>query len=109
MRPTPAPPERLNLALVLEAMADPIRLHLIGQLSNDVSIACGEFDSSVSKSTLTYHFKKLREAGIIVTMREGTRAINTLRKKELDAAFPGLIDCILNVYWANPSSSAEIS
>jgi DNA-binding transcriptional ArsR family regulator len=60
----------------------------------------------VSKSTLTHHFKVLREAGIISTERTGTRALNTLRKAELDTAFPGVIDCVLDAYLAQARARA---
>jgi DNA-binding transcriptional ArsR family regulator len=96
MCPTPAPPAHLELTTVLNALADPVRLHLVAQLRGENEVACGTFDAPVSKSTLSHHFKVLREAGIIATERVGGRALNTLRKKELDATFPGLIDCILD-------------
>lgn len=98
MRPTPAPPAHLELTTVLNALADPVRLHLVAQLRNTDEIACGTFDAPVSKSTLSHHFKVLREAGIIATERASGRALNTLRREELDNAFPGLIDCVLDAY-----------
>lgn len=98
MRRPPAPPARLDLTSVLNALADPVRLHIVAQLRDGAAIACGAFDTTVSKSTLTYHFKTLREAGVITTDRDGSRAMNTLRKNELNLTFPGLIDCILDAY-----------
>jgi DNA-binding transcriptional ArsR family regulator len=102
VRQPPAPPARLDLPLVLSALADPIRLSLIAQLRGDTEVACGEFDTTVAKSTLSHHFKKLREAGVIATERDGARAVNRLRSDELDAAFPGLLDCVLDAYLGRP-------
>ncbi|MGY4920578.1 ArsR/SmtB family transcription factor [Streptomyces sp. 900116325] len=89
-------PTKLDVMAVLRALADPVRLDLVRQLrESEVPIACGAFNVAVAKNTLTYHFKTLRGAGVIVTHREGTAALNVLQEDELDAAFPGLLDAIL--------------
>jgi len=86
----------LDVTAVLRALADPVRLDLVRQLRvSEAPIACGAFEVTVAKNTLTHHFKTLREAGVIVTRREGTQALNSLREAELDAAFPGLLDAIV--------------
>ncbi|ONI80006.1 hypothetical protein ALI144C_23100 [Actinosynnema sp. ALI-1.44] len=91
----PSPPATLEVTAVLHALADPVRLHLVRQLREaDGAIACGRFDTTVAKSTLSHHFKILREAGVIATHREGGNAFNVLRTEEMDAAFPGLLNAI---------------
>ena len=100
MRPTPAPPAELELSTVLNALADPVRLTLVAQLRERDRIACGTFETDVAKSTLSYHFNVLREAGVIETERVGGRALNTLRRAELDAAFPGLLDPVFAAFAA---------
>jgi DNA-binding transcriptional ArsR family regulator len=100
MRPIPAPPAELELSTVLNALADPVRLALVAQLGERDRIACGTFETDVAKSTLSYHFNVLREAGVIETERVGGRALNTLRRAELDAAFPGLLDPVLAAFAA---------
>jgi DNA-binding transcriptional ArsR family regulator len=86
----------LEVATVLRALSDPVRLELVRQLrASDAPIACGAFEVTVAKNTLSHHFKTLRDAGVIVTHREGTQALNTLQENALDAAFPGLLDAIL--------------
>jgi len=88
--------ESFDVVTVLRALSDPVRLELVRQLrASEVPIACGTFEVKVAKNTLSHHFKTLREAGVIVTHREGTQALNTLQEDELDAAFPGLLDAIL--------------
>jgi DNA-binding transcriptional ArsR family regulator len=92
----PQTPAQLEVTSVLRALADPVRLDLVRQLSqSDTAIACGRFDTPVAKNTLSHHFKILRETGIIVTHREGGQALNVLREDEIDAAFPGLLNAIL--------------
>jgi len=85
----------LEVTAVLHALADPVRLDLVRQLSeSDTAIACGRFHTSVAKSTLSHHFKILREAGIITTHRAGGQSLNVLRTAELEASFPGLLQAI---------------
>jgi DNA-binding transcriptional ArsR family regulator len=92
----PQAPESLEVTTVLHALADPVRLDLVRQLSeSDRAIACGRFDAAVAKSTLSHHFRILREAGVIATHREGGQALNVLRTTELEASFPGLLHAIL--------------
>ena len=96
MRSYPQAPASLEVTAVLHALADPVRLDLVRQLSESgTAIACGRFDTTVAKNTLSHHFKVLREAGIIATHREGSQALNVLRTAELEASFPGLLCAIL--------------
>ncbi len=86
----------LELANVLHALSDPVRLRMVAALQgSDAEATCGSFDVPVTKSTCTHHFKVLREAGIIRQRQEGTARLNTLRRDDLEARFPGLLDTIL--------------
>ena len=49
----------------------------------------------MTKSTCTHHFKVLREAGVISQRQRGTARLNSLRREDLDARFPGLLDSVL--------------
>jgi DNA-binding transcriptional ArsR family regulator len=95
MRPLPPPPATLDLFAVLNCLADPIRLAIVSQLAATDDVQCGAFDVPVTKSTLTHHFRILRESGVIGTERSGTRSLNSLRRTELDETFPGLLDSVL--------------
>ncbi|WP_344879071.1 helix-turn-helix transcriptional regulator [Allokutzneria multivorans] len=87
--------ERFDLQRVLEALVDPVRRSIITQLARSAEdIKCGDFDIPVSKSTATHHFTVLREAGLIRQHYVGTARLNTLRRAEMDEAFPGLLDAI---------------
>ena len=86
----------LELPAVLHALSDPVRLRMVAALArSETEPSCGSFDVPVTKSTCTHHFKVLREAGIIRQRQEGTARLNTLRREDLDASFPGLLDTIL--------------
>ncbi|PKQ31112.1 MAG: transcriptional regulator [Actinobacteria bacterium HGW-Actinobacteria-2] len=95
MRPLPAPPAELDLFAVLNCLSDPVRLSIVQQLSATDNVQCGAFDVPVTKSTLTHHFRILRESGVIATERVGSRSLNRLRRNELDDAFPGLVSAVL--------------
>ena len=95
--PIPHPTrEALELSTVLHALSDPTRLRIVAGLAGDGERACGAFALPVTKSTCTHHFKVLREAGVIRQRQEGTARLNTLRRDDLDARFPGLLATILD-------------
>lgn len=86
----------IELAAVLHALSDPVRLTMVAALAHcDGEPTCGSFDVPVTKSTCTHHFRVLREAGIIRQRQEGTARLNTLRRDDLEARFPGLLETIL--------------
>ena len=86
----------LDLPTVLHALSDPQRLRIVARLAgHDEPCSCGSFGLDVSKSTLTHHFRVLREAGVITQAPAGTSKLNSLRREDLDARFPGLLDAVL--------------
>ncbi|WAL65047.1 helix-turn-helix domain-containing protein [Amycolatopsis cynarae] len=87
--------DEMEISAVLHALADPVRLDMVRQLAGCADVACGGFEVSVGKSTLTHHLRILREAGVISTRQRGTTRLNSLRRKDLDEAFPGLLDAVL--------------
>lgn len=89
-------PEDLELTDVLHALADPLRLDIVRTLSrSDHELSCSAVALPVTKSTSTHHFRVLREAGIVQQRYEGTARMNSLRREDLDAVFPGLLDAVL--------------
>jgi DNA-binding transcriptional ArsR family regulator len=90
-------PEKNTIALstVLYALSDPIRLTIVKSVAANGEQACGTFGIPIAKSALSHHFKVLREAGLIYTRLEGTQRINSLRREDLDARFPGLLEAVL--------------
>jgi DNA-binding transcriptional ArsR family regulator len=86
----------LELAAVLHALSDPVRLKIVSALADAKGApSCGSIDVPVTKSTCTHHFKVLREAGVIHQHQEGAARLNTLRRDDLEARFPGLLDTVL--------------
>lgn len=93
-------PETDQIALpnVLAALGDDTRLAIIGCLARcDASggLVCGQFSGLTSKTNLTYHVAKLREAGVINVRPEGTKRRVTLRRDDLDRRFPGFLDSVI--------------
>ncbi len=85
-----------DITTVLQALADPVRIAIVRRLGEcEEARACGSFDLPVTKSTLSHHFKVLREAGLIQGRYEGTRKLISLRRADLDAAYPGLLESVL--------------
>jgi DNA-binding transcriptional ArsR family regulator len=87
----------IELPAVLHALSDPQRLKIVRALAEEETpMNCGSFGLEVTKSTCTHHFRVLREAGVIRQRVEGTSRLNSLRRAELDARFPGLLDAVLS-------------
>jgi DNA-binding transcriptional ArsR family regulator len=92
--PHPAVQE-IELASVLHALRDPMRLKIIHVLAAGGEHTCKSIDLPVTKSTCTHHFRVLREAGVMSQRLEGTTRLNALRRADLEARFPGLLDSVL--------------
>ncbi|MBD0674380.1 ArsR/SmtB family transcription factor [Streptomyces sp. CBMA156] len=89
--------EEMDLRTVLNALADPLRYGVISALLREAegtARTCASFDLPVSKSTLTHHFRVMREAGLIRQVDRGNSRAATLRREELDRRFPGLLDLL---------------
>jgi DNA-binding transcriptional ArsR family regulator len=96
MRPFKHPAtSELSLERVLYALSDSIRLDIVRQLARVDAATCGELDGGRPKSTVSHHFKVLREAGLVFTENNGTVHINTLRRADIESRFPGLLAAVL--------------
>jgi DNA-binding transcriptional ArsR family regulator len=87
--------DEIELAGVLQALSDPMRLRIVMALHAGDELSCKSIDLPVVKSTCTHHFRVLREAGVIRQRHEGTSRLNSLRRADLDRRFPGLLDSVL--------------
>ncbi|MBG6189964.1 DNA-binding transcriptional ArsR family regulator [Arthrobacter sp. CAN_A212] len=88
--------EEFLLTEVLQALSDPLRLDIVAVLAeSDSELSCSAFHLPVTKSTSTHHFRVLREAGIVRQRYEGTARMNSLRRDDLESAFPGLLASVL--------------
>ncbi|GAA0338550.1 metalloregulator ArsR/SmtB family transcription factor [Streptomyces olivoreticuli] len=96
-------PEDIRLHDVLFALSDPTRSRLVGLLRERGEHTVGglaEHAGAIPKSTMSYHNKTLREAGVTRIRSEGTRCFVSLRSEDLEARYPGLLDLLL-AYAAN--------
>ena len=93
----PKEPTRRELLLtaVLYALSDEIRLGIVRQLAKKGEQACGVFEVDRPKSSLSHHFRVLRESGLVATRKDGKTLLNTLRSEDLEARFPGLLKAVL--------------
>ena len=93
------PQDELDLASVMHALADPSRLRMVAALDGGTELACAVLGEQagvgMATSTTTHHLSVLRDAGLIRTRHEGQRKLATLRRAELDAKFPGLMDAVI--------------
>lgn len=94
--PQPATDE-IELPAVLTALGDETRLAIIAILvrNDEKAMMCGQFLQLGSKTALSYHVAKLREAGIIQVRPEGTKRMLTLRRDDLEKRFPGFLDSVI--------------
>jgi DNA-binding transcriptional ArsR family regulator len=91
--------EEITLAGVLGALADPMRLRIVKSLAAQKDcMSCAEAAPcpDMAKSTLSHHFRILREAGLIRTSKQGVQHRNVLREEDINARFPKLLKMILS-------------
>jgi DNA-binding transcriptional ArsR family regulator len=87
--------EEIALEDILHALSDPVRLRIVEAIADREERNCSSLEASVSKSTLSHHFKVLREAGVTHTRANGTQRLISLRRDDLEERFPGLLGSIL--------------
>lgn len=95
------PREELALAAVLDALADPVRLAIVRELAVLTECSCGSLALPVAESTRSHHLRTLREAGVTRTRVAGTQRLVSLRRDDLDARFPGLLDAVVSAAGAS--------
>jgi len=96
--PLPHPDsDQIALPTVLGALSDQTRLAIINYLSRDEDrgMICSQFTDLASKTAISYHVAKLREAGVVRVSPEGTKRRVRLRREDLDSRFPGFLDSII--------------
>ena len=86
----------MPLASIFYALSDPARLEILRALMTDSERSCGQCPSRLSKSTMSHHFKVLREAGLIQKREEGKIHYISLREEEIEAHLPGLLKLLRN-------------
>ena len=93
----------IRLEAILHALSDPVRVQIFSDIAGATCAqTCSAFNSVndrvIPKSSLSQHFKVLREAGLIRSERQGVEMRNTSRCEEVQDRFPGLIPAIIDAY-----------
>src|SRR5271155_311234 len=93
----------VSVETILHALSDPVRVAIYADIvGSDCSQNCSNFlkisEKNIPKSTLSQHFKVLREAGLIRGERRGVEMQNTSRCAEIEKRFPGLIAAIVKAH-----------
>ncbi len=104
MRPLVHPSsDDLRPEAILHALSDPERASIFAEIAGAecvqrCSVLASAGDRVIPKSSLSQHFKVLRDAGLIRSERQGVEMRNYSRCQEVDQRFPGLIKAILTAY-----------
>ena len=93
----------ISLDSVLHALSDPMRRHIVHKLMASDSMSCIQACATLPPSTVSFHHKVLREAGLIRSEKKGVEVINTLRREDIDQRFPGLLDAVFPPRLHSPS------
>jgi DNA-binding transcriptional ArsR family regulator len=104
--------EEVTVEAILHALSDPVRVAIYADIvGRDCSQNCSTFlqigNKPIPKSTLSQHFKILREAGLIYSERRGVEMHNTSRCAEVDARYPKLISTIVKAHQIQLSDEAK--
>jgi DNA-binding transcriptional ArsR family regulator len=97
----------ITLAGVLAALADPARLQMVKAMigQSDCMSCAAAAPCTMAKSTVSNHFRVLREAGVVLSSKRGVEHRNIVRVDDIDARFPGLLQTILK-YSADEAPAA---
>ena len=93
------PSQELEIGQVLKALADEHRRRIVIELAADPldgERTCNSFELPLSKQTVSHHFKTLVAAGLINQVNYGNRQGISLRRAQIDASFPGLLDILVH-------------
>ena len=107
-------PEDVTVEGILHALSDPVRAAIFADIVGSVcSQNCSNFlevsEKTIPRSTLSQHFRALREAGLIRGERRGVEMHNTPRCAEIEKRFPGLIPAIINAHHVQASAKSRPS
>lgn len=87
--------DQIRLENVLTALGNPLRLTVVRMLAGGGEHACSAVLQGIPKSTLTHHWRVLRDSGVIWQRPDGRENLLSLRREDLDVRFPGLLDSLL--------------
>ena len=86
---------QINLSALYDALSDPIRRRIVRMLGDGGELNCALFYTLGSKTRLSYHLARMREAGLTRTRVAGRRHFIRLRTEDLERLFPGWLDAVV--------------
>jgi DNA-binding transcriptional ArsR family regulator len=106
--------EDVTVEGILHALSDPVRVAIYAEMAGaGCAQTCSTFlqvsDRTIPKSTLSQHFRALREAGLIRSERRGVEVHNTTRCGEIEQRFPGLLAAIIDAYGIQSTDRTRVT
>lgn len=103
--------EDITVEGILHALSDPVRVEIFAKIANSgCSSNCSSFltvgEKAIPKSTLSQHFKVLRDSGLVRSERMGVEMLNSSRCAEIETRFPGLLSAIVGALEAQSGERA---
>jgi DNA-binding transcriptional ArsR family regulator len=99
--------EQIELSAVLETLSEPTRREIVLRLLDEGESPCQAAADFAPKTNLSYHYAKLREAGVTRSRSVGSYRMVSVRVEDLDARFPGLLDAIVGAARASKGPRRE--
>ncbi|MCZ4060781.1 helix-turn-helix domain-containing protein [Pantoea sp. LMR881] len=93
--------EQIRLENILFALGNPLRLDIVQTLAREGEQSCGMLRGEVAKSTMTHHWRVLRDSGVIWQRPLGRENLISLRRDDLEQRFPGLLESLLTAMTHN--------
>ncbi len=87
--------EAITVEAVLTALSHPVRLRVVRTLARGGEMTCQAILPEMTKSSASHHWRVLRESGVVEQRRVGRYLYQLLRREDLDARFPGLLDAVI--------------
>ncbi|RZA27420.1 MAG: ArsR family transcriptional regulator [Proteobacteria bacterium] len=88
--------EEIDLTDIMYALSDPARVEIVRMIAAEKRpMTCGELNAERPKSSMSHHFKILRDSGILKTEIDGKEHLNSLRTAEVESKFPGVFKALL--------------
>lgn len=84
-----------DLVGILRALGDPVRIEIVRRLrAAGEDQGCGVLYDDLPKSTASYHFRVLRESGVIEQYDRNGRRFNRLCDQQVQQLAPGLLEAV---------------
>lgn len=87
--------KKIQLERACQALSDPVRIGIVVQLYRQGECTCAELDGGRPKSTMSHHFRVLRDAGLVHTRVDGVTHVNRLCREEIEADLPGFLGAVI--------------